>query len=199
VSTSREKRTGRRSGPTQTREAIAAAARDQFAEAGYDRTTIRGIAAAAGVDAALVVHFFGTKDALFREVMALSPQLAEAIAHLAEGERETIGRRLAQLVVGALENPATRAVLLGRIRGAASNPDAAQLVRETVERDVHRLVAAISADEPEIRASLIGSQIVGLAFARHVVGVEPLPSLSAPALVDALAPVFQRYLTESLR
>src|SRR5947199_8475773 len=98
-------RTGRRSGPTQTRDAIADAARAEFAERGYDRATIRAIAAAAGVDPALVVHFYGSKDSLFGEVMALPPAVADGLAAIADGPRRTIGRRLAQLVVAALEAP----------------------------------------------------------------------------------------------
>src|ERR687898_3394327 len=113
------KRSGRRPGPTTTRDAIAGAARRQFAELGYDRATLRGIAGDAGVDAALVVRFYGSKDALFREVMALPPSLAEAIPGLAEGPRATVGRRLAEVIVGMLEDPRSRSIVLGRIRSAS--------------------------------------------------------------------------------
>jgi AcrR family transcriptional regulator len=119
------KRTGRRPGATDTREQIAVAARTLFAELGYERATFRAIAGAAHVDPALVVHFYGTKDELFRQVMALPPPIAEGLAGLAEGPRETVGRRLAELIVGALEHPASRTVVLGRIRCASSHPDAA--------------------------------------------------------------------------
>lgn len=193
------KRSGRRPGPTTTRDAIAAAARRQFAELGYDRATLRGIAGEAGVDAALVVRFHGSKEALFREVMALPPAVAEAIAGLADGPRATVGRRLAEAIVGMLEDPRSRSVVLGRIRSASSHPDAAALVRETVTRDVGRLVAALTDDEPETRAALVGSQIVGLALARHVVRVEPLASLPAADVVDHIAPVFQHYLGGPLK
>jgi AcrR family transcriptional regulator len=193
------KRSGRRPGPTTTREAIAEAARRQFAELGYDRATLRGIAGEAGVDAALVVRFYGSKDALFREVMALPPAVAEAMAGLAHGPTATIGRRLAEVIVGMLEDPRSRSIVLGRIRSASSHPDAAALVRETVTRDVGRLVAALTDDEPETRAVLVGSQVVGLALARHVVRVEPLASLPAADVVDYLAPVLQHYLVGTLR
>jgi AcrR family transcriptional regulator len=193
------KRSGRRPGPTTTREAIAEAARRQFAELGYDRATMRGIASEAGVDAALVVRFHGSKDALFRDVMALPPAVAEAIASLADGTTESLGRRLAQVVVGMLEDPRSRSIVLGRIRSASSHPDAAALVRETVTRDLGRLVAAVTDDEPENRAVLVGSQVVGLALARHVVRVEPLASLPAADVIEYLAPVFQHYLVEPLR
>src|SRR5436190_2266681 len=113
------RRTGRRPGRADTREAIAQAAREQFAELGYDRATMRKIAAAAGVDPALVVHFYGSKEALFREVMALPPIVADAFGQLAKGDRSTVGRRLAAAVAAALENPATRSIVLGRIRSAS--------------------------------------------------------------------------------
>ena len=193
------KRSGRRPGPTTTREAIAEAARRQFAELGYDRATMRSIAREAGVDAALVVRFYGSKDALFQEVMALPPAVAEAIAGLAEGPRATVGRRLAEAIVGMLENPQSRSIVVGRIRSASSHPDAAALVRETVTRDLGRLVAAVTDDEPENRAVLVGSQVVGLALARHVVRVEPLASLPAADVIDYIAPVFQHYLVGPLR
>jgi AcrR family transcriptional regulator len=198
-SKSSAKRSGRRPGPTTTREAIADAARRQFAELGYDRATLRGIAGEAGVDAALVVRFHGSKEALFREVMALPAGVADAIAGLAEGPRETIGRRLAQVVVGMLEDPRSRSVVLGRIRSASSHPDAAALVRETVTREVGRLVAAVTDDRPETRAVLVGSQVVGLALARYIVRVEPLASLPAADVVDYVAPVFQHYLVGELK
>jgi AcrR family transcriptional regulator len=192
------KRTGRRPGATDSREQIAAAARTLFAESGYERTTFRAIAAAAGVDPALVVHFFGSKDELFREVMALPPAVTDAIEHLADGPRDSVGRRLAELVVGGLENPASRAVILGRIRSAATNPDAAALVQELVSRDILRLAAALTDDRPETRAVLIGTQVVGLALVRYAVKVEPVASMSAPEVVDLVAPTFQRYLVDPL-
>ena len=197
-SESSAKRSGRRPGPTTTREAIAESARRQFAELGYDRATLRGIAGEAGVDAALVVRFYGSKDALFREVMALPPTVAEAIAGLADGPTATVGRRLAEVIVGMLEDPRSRSIVVGRIRSASSHPDAAALVRETVTRDVGRLVAALTDDEPETRAVLVGSQVVGLALARHVVRVEPLASLPAADVIDYIAPTFQHYLVGTL-
>jgi AcrR family transcriptional regulator len=191
-------RTGRRSGTSQTREAIAVAAREQFAELGYEGATFRRIAAAAGVDPALVVHFYGSKEELFHEVMQLPEEVAAGVLHIADGPRETVGHRFAALVVAALENPATRPVVLGRIRSASSHPGAAALVRETVTHDLSRLAAAITGDRPEMRAVLCGAHLVGVALARYVVMVEPLASLSPEEVVELIAPTFQRYLTEPL-
>jgi AcrR family transcriptional regulator len=198
LSSPRSGRSGRRRGPTQSREAIADAARTQFGELGYDRATFRGIAAAAGVDPALVVHFFGTKEALFQAVMSLPPAAGDAMEAAAQGPREEVGRRFAEIVVGLLENPITRAIVLGRVRSVASHPPAADLIRETVTRDVTRLTSALNVDRPETRAVLAGSQVIGLALARHVVRVEPLASMTPPDVVDLLAPTFQHYLVEPL-
>jgi AcrR family transcriptional regulator len=192
------RRSGRRAGTSQTREQIAAAARTLFAEAGYDRATFRAIATEAGVDPALVVHFYGSKQELFREVMQLPPELAAALAGVADGPADEAGRRLAAFVVGGMENPASRSLVLGRIRSASSHPDAAAMVRELVGRDMVRLTAAISGDRPQLRAVLIGSQLVGILITRYVVGVEPLASLPPDQLIEQLAPPFQRLLTGSL-
>jgi AcrR family transcriptional regulator len=198
MSRAHPKRTGRRSGATVTREQIAVAARTLFADVGFERATFRAIAAAAGVDPALVVHFYGSKEDLFREVMQLPPDVAGALLRMADAPRAELGRRLAELVVAALENPATRPIVLGRIRSASSHPDAAALVRETVTRDLGALTGAITDDRPETRAVLIGVNVVGVALARYVVLVEPLASLPAPEVVELIAPTFQRLLTGPL-
>ncbi|HEY6149486.1 MAG TPA: TetR family transcriptional regulator [Gaiellaceae bacterium] len=198
MSRTQPKRTGRRPGATGTREQIAAAAQSLFAELGYERTTFRRIAADAGVDPALVVHFYGSKEDLFRKVMELPEAISDALVRVAEVPDEEKGRRFAELIVAALENPATRPVVLGRIRSASSHPEAAALVRETVTRDLSRLTSAITDDRPETRAVLIGAQVVGLALARYIVRVEPLASLPAPEVVDLIAPTFHRYLAEPL-
>ena len=165
---------------------------------GYDRATMRSIASAAGVDPALIVHFFGSKEALFREVTALPPVLESVIKSIAESPREEVGRRFAQAVVAMLENPETRLVVLARIRAAASHAEAAELVRELVSRDIGLLTSALTDDAPETRAVLVGTQIVGLAFARYVVAVEPIASMATAELVDVLAPTFQRLLVGPL-
>jgi AcrR family transcriptional regulator len=165
---------------------------------GYDRATMRSIASAAGVDPALIVHFFGSKEALFREVTALPAELEGAMRSVVEGPREEVGRRFAQAVVAMFENPATRPVVLARIRSASSHEEAAALVRELVSRDVGLLTRALTDERPEVRAVLVGTQIVGLAFSRYIVAVEPIASLPPPELVDLLAPAFQRLLVGSL-
>jgi AcrR family transcriptional regulator len=198
MSSSKLKRTGRRPGASGTREQIAIAARTLFAELGYEHTTFRRIADAAGVDPALVVHFYRSKEELFRQVTALPPDIADAVTHLADGPRETVGRRLAELVVNSLENPLSRPLVLARMRATTTHPEAAALVRETVTQDLARLAAALTDDQPDTRAVLAGTQIVGLTFTRYILRAEPLASMSPRAIIDLLAPIFQHYLTEPL-
>jgi AcrR family transcriptional regulator len=199
MSASQRARAGRRPGDSGTREAIAEAARRGFAELGYDRTTIRGIAEEADVDAALVVHFFGSKQELFLTVMELPFEPEEVVPQLLAGPRSQAGLRLARFAVGMLENPESRNVLAGVLRAAASEPHAARLARELVANRVAAAFAkSLAVDQPELRANLIASQVVGLIMARHVIRLEPLASLDAESLVEAIAPNLQRYLTRPL-
>ena len=190
---------GRRPGPSGTREAILAAARGQFSERGYDRTSLRSIAAEAGVDPALVTHFFGSKQRLFVEVVEFPFGPAEMLPRVLGGDPETVGIRLAELIVGMLENPEARARITGVVRAAASEPEAARMVRELLMREVWAPAAALlGVGDAELRMNLVGSQIVGLVMARYIVGAQPLASLSREELVGAIGPTLQRYLTGPL-
>jgi AcrR family transcriptional regulator len=190
---------GRRPGPSGTREAILAAARGQFSERGYDRTSLRSIAAEAGVDPALVTHFFGSKQRLFVEVVEFPFDPAEMLPRVLGGDPETVGIRLAELIVGMLENPEARARITGVVRAAASEPEAARMVRELLMREVWAPAAALlGVGDAELRMNLVGSQIIGLVMARYVVGAQPLASLSPEELVGAIGPTLQRYLTAPL-
>jgi AcrR family transcriptional regulator len=193
------KRVGRRPGASGTREAILDAARRQFAELGYDRTTLRSIASEAGVDAALVVHFFGSKNHLFLAGVELPYDPADLVAQLAAGPRDEIGERVAAFAVGALEDADARNRWMGMIRAASCEPEAAQVLRELLENRVFApLAEMLGADDARLRASLVGSQLVGIAMARHIVGIEPIASADAGAVAAAIAPTLQRYLVEEL-
>lgn len=189
------RRSGRRPGPSGTREAILAAARRQFAAQGYDRTSMRGVAAEAGVDQALVAHFFGSKQRLFVEVVRLPFDPGDLLPRLLEGDRDTLGERLARFVAGVLDDPGARARALGVVRAAATEPEAARMLREFVQGEVWAPLAdALDVDDAHVRVSLAASQIVGVIMARHVIGAEPLASLSGDELAAHLAPTLQRYL-----
>jgi AcrR family transcriptional regulator len=194
------RRSGRRPGESGTREAILAAARRQFAAQGYDRTSMRGVAAEAGVDQALVAHFFGGKQRLFVEVVRLPFEPREVLPLLLEGDRDTVGERLARFVASILESPEGRARVLGVVRAAASEPEAARMLREFLRGELWApLARQLGIEDAELRVTLAGSQIVGMVMARHVIEVEPLAALSADELATLLAPTFQRYLVGELR
>lgn len=190
---------GRRPAGSGTREAIEAVARRQFAELGYPGTTMRGIAREAGVDPRLVGHFFGSKQQLFVTVLELPFEPEEVFDDVLAPGSSGLGRRLATFLVGMLETPQARATLTGIVRAAASEETAATMVRQLVsDRLLLPLARRVGGSDPELRASLIGSQIVGLTFARYVVGVPALVAADREQLIDALAPVLDHYLTGSL-
>jgi AcrR family transcriptional regulator len=189
-------RTGRRTGDSGTREAILAAARQRFAKLGYDRATIRGIASDAGVDPALVHHFFGTKEKLFVAAVRFPFVPTEELAQLGMADRERLGELIVRIALGALENPSTRPPAIALIRSAITNEQAATMMREFVTRAIVGTIATlVDEGEAEYRASLVASQILGLGIARYIVGLEPLAGADVDDLVAAIAPTVQRYLT----
>lgn len=190
---------GRRPGDSGTREAILGAARRQFAALGYDRTSLRQVALEAGVDPTLVSHFHGSKQKLFLAVVELPFTPAEVLPGLLAGDPDGVGLRLARFVLGVLESEQGRSRVLGMVRAATSEPEAARLVRDLLtDQLLTPLAAGIGADDPAFRAGLLMSQFVGLTVARYIVAVEPLASRHADEVVDALAPNLQRYLTQPL-
>jgi AcrR family transcriptional regulator len=192
-------RRGRRPGESGAREAIRAAAARRFAAHGYDRTTMRSIAADAGVDPALVSHYFGSKQRLFVTVMDLPFDPATVLPGVLAGDPERAGERFARFVISMLERPEARRVLIGLVRAASSEPEAARMVRDLISTQVMRSLAAeLEVADADVRATLVGSQVVGLVMARYIVRVEPLASLPAERVAAAIAPNLQRYLTGPL-
>jgi AcrR family transcriptional regulator len=191
-------RIGRRPGPTTTRDAILTAARERFAEVGYDRATFRQIAAAAGVDPALVVQFYGGKQDLFLAAVRWPPLSGEKLAEQVAREPGAVGANVARLLVGWLEDRQARTVLIARVRSAASEPAAAELVRQVVSEALSQVARRLGADRPDVRAGLVASQFVGLVMAREIVRLESLAALTPDELATLLAPTFERYLTGPL-
>jgi AcrR family transcriptional regulator len=180
-----------------TRERILEAARAEFAERGYDKTSVRGIAKAAGVDPALVHHYFGTKDEVFAAAIELSFEPALIIPAIVGESAEGIGERLARYFLSVWENPVTRAPLLAVIRSALTHEAAAKVLRGFVlRRLLQRVAADLDVPDPEFRAELAASHMIGIAILRYVVQVEPLASARPEDIVAMVAPTLQRYLTE---
>src|SRR5438067_12616441 len=189
-------RTGRRPGTGGTREKILAAARSRFGQEGYDGTTIRGIAAGAGVDPALVPHYFGSKEGVFLAAVEFPVDPSEFVPRLLAPGLEGLGERITLFFLETWDSPAG-ASLLALIRSVVSSELAAELMREFVTREVLvRVAAEIRLDKPQLRASLAATQLVGLAMLRYVLKVDALKSSSREELARWIGPSVQRYLTE---
>ncbi|GAA5114610.1 TetR family transcriptional regulator [Haloechinothrix salitolerans] len=183
---------GRRPGQTETREQILAAARGLFAENGFDATTIRAIAAEAGVNAALIHHFFGSKDQVFVAALALPVNPADVIRQAVAGPREQVGERLTRFFLSVWGDDEARQPFLALLRSIASNENAARMMREFLLRTVVRPIAA-EFGIGELAMTATSAHLVGIAMLRYVVRVEPIASASDDDVIATVAPVIQHY------
>jgi AcrR family transcriptional regulator len=194
-------RTGRPVGSPPNREAILTAAREQFATRGYEGATIRGIAAVAGVDPALVHHYYGSKEELFAAAMKLPASPREVLVGALEGDLDHLGERLVRrfLELWSSETEGLGGAVTAMLRAATTREDAARMVREFLTREaLGRIADALDVPQPHLRAALTGSQLIGLALGRFVLRVEPIASIDDETLVGCYAPTLQRYLTGPL-
>ena len=188
-------RRGRRPGAPDTRAAILDAAREHFAAAGYGGPSIRAVAAAAGVDAALVHHYFGTKDDLFLAALELPIDPRSALLPVVEGGPEGAGERLLRTFLGVWDDERNQPSLLALVRGLAE-PGGQRLLRDGVLQMVLTPVGrGLGLDDPERRMALVASQMVGIVILRYLLRAEPLASMDPEELVAVYAPTLQRYLT----
>jgi AcrR family transcriptional regulator len=191
-------RRGRRPGSPDTRAAILAAARQRFAQQGYAATSVRGIATAAGVDSALVHHYFGTKEDLFVASLELRIDPREIVPVVTAGGRDGAGERLVRLLLSVWDDEESRLPLMALVR-SVFEPEGKALVPEAFGRLILRPVGeALELDDPERRMTLVASQLVGMVVLRYVARIEPLASAPAETLVATYAPVVQGYLTGPL-
>jgi AcrR family transcriptional regulator len=193
-------RSGRRPGKQDTREAILEAAREAFAERGYDGASIRLIAAGAGVDPALVHHYFGTKNQLFLDAMQAPFDPMQVLPQVLAGGVDGVGERLVRTLLRLCDSGAGGAVA-ALFRSAVSNELIARMLREFVLRQIsRRVIKELDLDPVEgpIRTTLVFSQISGLVTARYIIKIEPLASLPPDVIVAMVGPTIQRYLTGPL-
>jgi AcrR family transcriptional regulator len=196
ASTTRTPRTGRRPGTSTSRDAILDAARRLFAERGYVGTSMRAIATDAGVDASLIVHFFGSKAKLLSEAVEWPFDPDEEMARIIAGGRRHLGEGLARLVVRTWDREGDRNAIMTLLRAATVEPAAAELLSEYFRGRLYRpLMDALRSPEAELRANLVASQLLGLGIARYVLRLEPLASMSEDEVVRWVGPTLQRYLT----
>lgn len=190
-------RSGRRPGNPETREQILDAARRLFAAQGYDGTTMRAIAAEAGVNPALLHHFFGTKQQLFVSVMNLPFNPADVLPQVLAGPPEEAGARLVRMILRLWADPDGRAPFLALLRSATANEQATTMMREFLATAVFATVAE-ERGISRLRASAAAAQMMGIAFLRHVLEAPPLATATEDEIVELVAPVMQHYLGSGL-
>jgi AcrR family transcriptional regulator len=191
---------GRRpTGGADTRGAILVAARELFAENGFERTTMRAVAARADVDPALIHHYFENKDGLLDAAIDL-PIDPQAVLGALEVDRELAGTEIVRRVLGVWEDsPAVRDRMIAMLRTGLSHEHAAALVRDVLGRTLLAgLGELVEPDRRELRAALIGSHLGGLMMARYVLRVPGVASATTDDLVASVGPVVQHYLTGTL-
>jgi AcrR family transcriptional regulator len=191
-------RTGRRPGESSTRQDILDAARRLFSERGYQGATMRAIAAEAGVDAALVVHFFGNKATLLAAAVEWPFDPEVEMPKLLVDGRHHAGRHLVSLFVRTWDDEGSRNPVLTLLRAATIEPQAAEMLREFMGRLYAPLMDRLGVDRPQLRTDLAVSQLLGLGLVRYLLEAEPLASAPADAVVAWVAPSVQRYLTGKL-
>ena len=191
-------RRGRRPGAPDTRTAILDAARTSFATAGYARTTIRAVATAAGVDPALVHHYFGSKDDLFVAALQIPVDPREALAPALAGGVEGAGERMLRVFLSVWDDPGNRLPLLAVLRGAFEPEGRTLLVDGFLAAVLVPVGTALGVDEPTRRMPLVASQVIGLIAVRYVLRAEPLASMPPDDVVAIYGPTIQRYLSDPL-
>lgn len=173
------------------RESILHAARARFAAEGFDRATVRGIAAEAGVDPSMVMRYFGTK----RQLFALATDFDLRLPALADVPRDELGRTLATHLLARWEHDDALKILL---RTAVTDDEAAARMRTIFAEQLAPMVAGLGVDPAEVpdRAGLVAAQALGVALTRYVLCLPPVVAMTPDELVDWLAPVVQRYLVQ---
>jgi len=199
MSESVPRRRGRRPAGEDTRAAIMAAARKQFAARGYEAATMRGIARDAGVDPRLVHHYFASKEEVFVEAMQFPVRPTTVIGPLVEAGPDGMGERLVRVFFAAWDGPDQRERIMALLASAATSPEGARMLREFVSQEIlQRVAAVLPGPDARLRAELAASQMIGVAFVRYLIALDPLASAPVEQLIELLAPVVQRHLVGPL-
>jgi len=172
---------------TETKAVILAAARERFAESGFERATIRAIASDANIDPSMVMRYFGNKDQLFAAAADFDLQMPD----MSDVEREKLGARLVTHFVDRWERDEIMVVLL---RSSTTNADAVQRMQAIFATQLLPVIADINSDNPLRRAGLVATQMLGLALCRYVLKLPPVVGMSRDEIVAWLGPTIQRYL-----
>jgi AcrR family transcriptional regulator len=195
ASASRGAGRGRRRGGPDTKGQILAAARESFAHKGFTGTTIRGVASEAGVDPALVHHYYGSKDDLFLAALEIPIDPRAVVPAVFADGVEGAGERLVRLFLSVWDDPVTRLPLIALVRSSLVSEAPETLLQQGMLRMIlGPLRAALAPDEADRRVQLVISQLSGLVLTRYLVALEPLASMPAEDVVAWVAPTVQRYL-----
>jgi AcrR family transcriptional regulator len=205
VTASRRPRGRPPAGGGNTRDEILAAARRVFAAHGFDGATLRTIGADAGVDPAMVRHYFGDKAGLFRAALLLPVDPSQAIGSVIAGGLDGLGGRLVRFFLSVWEPPSGISPFVAFLRGAAGHDDSRTMLHEMLDQILFPMLAralgeanGTPPEEARLRVVLCGSQLVGMGMARYVIAVEPVASLPVERLVQLYGPTLQRYLAGPL-
>ncbi|WP_083410710.1 TetR/AcrR family transcriptional regulator [Mycolicibacterium rutilum] len=193
------KRPGRPPGPSDTRERILTVARELFARNGIDKTSIRAIAAQAGVDPALVHHYFGTKTQLFAAAIHIPIDPMDVIGPLKEIPVEDIGRTLPSMLLPLWESELGKG-FIATLRSLLAGNDPS-LFRSFLQDVITKEIGSRVDDPPgsgRVRVQFVASQLVGVVMARYILELEPFKSLPIEQIAETIAPNLQRYLTGEL-
>ncbi|KWX21830.1 TetR/AcrR family transcriptional regulator [Mycolicibacterium wolinskyi] len=187
---------GRRQGEPVSREAVLAAAKERFATDGYEKTTLRAIAADAHVDPSMVLYLFGSKADLFRESLQLILDPALLVEAL-EGPADDVGTRMVRRYLHIWESPETAASMRAMLQSATSNTDAHEAFRSFMQDYVLTAVSGVlgGGEQARLRAMLAASSLVGTAMLRYVMAVPPLATLTGDEVMRLIGPTVTRYLT----
>ncbi|WP_371747044.1 TetR/AcrR family transcriptional regulator [Mycolicibacterium sp. YH-1] len=193
------KRPGRPPGQSDTRDRILSSARELFARNGIDKTSIRSIASSAGVDAALVHHYFGTKQQLFAAAIHIPIDPMQVIGPMRETPVDELGLKLPSLLL-PLWDSELGSGFIATLRSLLAGNDVSlvrSFLQEVISVEVGRRV-----DSPpgsgRIRVQFVASQLVGVVMARYILELEPFKSLPVQQVAETIAPNLQHYLTGDL-
>ncbi|WP_186812567.1 TetR/AcrR family transcriptional regulator [Cellulomonas composti] len=192
ISPGRKNPGGRRPGESGTRDAILDAALRLFSEHGYDGASVRAIAAGAGVDPALIRHFFGDKDGLFAAVVTDRTAVTQRLSQAVSADPDELGRAVTDAYLRLWEAPDTGPILLALVRSVTASETAASMLRAVM---ISRISTAPWVEAERSRhVALAAAHLFGVAAARHVLKVAPITEFTHDELVDQIAPTIQRYL-----
>ena len=193
---------GRRPGASGSRQKILDVARARFARDGYAGATIRKIAADADVDASLVMQFFGSKEQLFGEVMAITPSALSRISDAFDGPESGLGERVTRAFLGLWDgDPQDSDPFLAMLRAAISNDQASAQLRDLIQARVASDLGAGVRDDPAatIRVELVSSMLIGVIVGRRIIHVDGLVQQDRESLVALVAPAVQTILVPGAR